>query len=295
MKILEVNDLKKSYLGFNLDVSFFINKGESVGLIGQNGAGKTTILNLILNLVKKDSGNIRIFGQDNINNEDMIKKNMGIVLEDSNFYKEYKMNSILKFVSEIYPEWDWDYARYLIEKFELTQNKKFKSFSKGMKQKLFFIIAVCHKAKILIFDELTSGLDPYTRRIVIDELIAIKEKGETSILFSSHILSDIEELSDRVMFINRGEIILNEEKKVINKWQKLEIERCSKMEEIKGSEVILSQIIGEKEMILITEEEFNIEKYIDKENIKNLKTQKINMEDIFLTFLKAHRDTDRKF
>jgi ABC-2 type transport system ATP-binding protein len=181
MKILKFKNVIKNYLNFNLNVSFSLNRGETIGFVGQNGAGKTTTMNIMLNIVKKDAGEVLIFGEDHIKKEALIKERMGVILEDHNFYKDIKINFLLKFCSEIYPNWDKEYAEYLRKKLNLTENKKYKELSKGMKVKFSIIIALSHNAEFLLFDEPISGLDPKVRNDILEEIELIKKK--TILLF----------------------------------------------------------------------------------------------------------------
>ncbi len=212
MKILELKNVKKNYPGFELDIDFCLKKNETIGFVGQNGAGKTTTISIILNTVKKDMGEVLIFGDDHIKKEGKAKEMMGVVLEDHNFYKDFKIDYILKFASEIYPNWDQSYSEYLRKKLNLIENKKYKELSKGMRVKLSLIIALSHKAEFLLFDEPTSGLDPKVRNDILEEIELIKKKNNPGILFSSHNMLDIEKLADRIIMIDKGEIIFNKKK-----------------------------------------------------------------------------------
>lgn len=205
---LEVKNLCKKYNGFELkNVNLSLPKGMIMGLIGENGAGKTTTIKSILNVIKRDGGEINIFGLDNIKDEKKIKSDIGVVLDDS-FLSEYLTpKDISKIMKNFYKTWDENLYFQYIEKFKLPQNKISKEFSSGMKMKLKIAAALAHKPKLLILDEPTSGLDPIARNEILDIFQDFIQDEENSILVSSHITSDLEHIADYITFINEGEIV----------------------------------------------------------------------------------------
>lgn len=206
--ILEIKNLSKKYNGFELkNVNIELPKGMIMGFIGENGAGKTTTIKAILNIISRDSGEIKIFGLDNKDNERKIKEDIGVVLDDS-FLSEY-LNplDINKIMKNIYKSWDEKLYFKYIEDFKLPKEKISKEYSSGMKMKLKIAVALAHHPKLLILDEPTSGLDPVARNEILDifqEFIQDENKG---IFVSSHITSDLEHIADYITFINNGEII----------------------------------------------------------------------------------------
>ncbi|MGV3151089.1 ABC transporter ATP-binding protein [Sarcina ventriculi] len=210
---IEVRNLTKEYENFKLEnVSFNVGKGTIMGFIGENGAGKSTTIKAILNLIKKDNGLITVLGKEINRNEKGIKNELGIVLNDGNFNEKLNVKAINKIMKNIYKRWDDDVFYKYIEKFNIDTSKKIEEFSKGMKMKLSIAIALSHKAKILILDEATSGLDPVARDEVLDILMEFIQNEENSILMSSHITSDLEKIADYITFIHNGEIIFSENK-----------------------------------------------------------------------------------
>ena len=206
--ILEVKNLTKDYGDFVLnDLSFSIPRGVIMGLIGENGAGKSTTVNCILNEIKKNSGNILIFGKDHIIDECEIKDKIGIVFDENHFPDIFTPKEIEKYMSGIYTNWDSIAFRNYLKQFELPAKKKIKDFSKGMKVKLAFAVALSHKAELLILDEATSGLDPIIRDDILDILIDFVQDENYSILFSSHITSDLEKIADYITFIHKGRLV----------------------------------------------------------------------------------------
>ena len=211
--ILEIQGLTKDYGDFVLDkVSLSLPRGVIMGLIGENGAGKSTTINCILNETQKNSGNILLFGKDHIADEIEIKDKLGVVFDENHFPDIFTPEEIGKFMSGIYSGWDWPLYRQYLEKFELPKGKRIKDFSKGMKVKLAFAVALSHKAELLILDEATSGLDPIIRDDVLDMLIDFVQDETHSVLVSSHITSDLEKVADYITFLHKGKLIFSHEK-----------------------------------------------------------------------------------
>jgi ABC-2 type transport system ATP-binding protein len=207
MNVLKIKNLRKEYPNFLLnDVSFSIPKGYIMGFIGENGAGKTTTLKAMLNIINKDGGNVEIFGKSMDENEIDIKKDISFMPGNS-FYPKRKIKDITKVFKRFYSNFDEDlYQQYLI-KFNLDQNKKLDELSQGMSLKYSIALALSHHAKLIILDEPTSGLDPVARDALLEIFQNIIEDGEVSILFSTHITSDLEKCADYITFIQNGEII----------------------------------------------------------------------------------------
>ena len=211
--ILEIRELSKDYGDFVLDkISFSVPRGVIMGLIGENGAGKSTTINCILNEIEKSGGTIRIFGKDNRADEIGIKDKLGVVFDENHFPDIFTPEEVGKFMSGIYSGWDWPLYRQFLEKFELPKDKKIKDFSKGMKVKLAFAVALSHKAELLILDEATSGLDPIIRDDVLDMLIDFVQDENHSALVSSHITSDLEKVADYITFIHKGKLVFSHDK-----------------------------------------------------------------------------------
>ena len=211
--VLEINNITKDYKKFKIDnISFNLPKGYIMGFIGANGAGKTTTIKLILNMIKRDSGEIKVFGLDNIREEERIKEQIGVVFDECYYLEDWTINDVEKAVSIFYKNWNSSiYEKYLKE-FNLARDKKVKDLSRGMRMKLMIAVAFSHEAKLLILDEPTSGLDPVARDEFLDILRDYIEDEEKSVIFSSHITSDIEKIADYITYINNGKIIFTGEK-----------------------------------------------------------------------------------
>lgn len=210
--IMSLKNVTKEYDGFSLkDISFSLKKGYIMGFIGPNGAGKTTTIKLIMNLLQRDSGNINIFGLDNVKNERDIKKDIGFIYSDNIFWDELSIKETSTFISRLYTNWDEKLFRSYIDRFNLPISKKIKKLSKGMQMKVSIAMALSHNPKLLIMDEPTSGLDPVFRRELLDILLEIIQDEEKSIFFSTHITSDLEKTADYITFLNSGKMVFSED------------------------------------------------------------------------------------
>lgn len=223
MHVLTVKGLTKHYPNFILqDIHFTLPLGRIMGLIGKNGAGKSTTLKCILNMVHPDAGSIEMFGKDFRTNEEDCKQEIGVVLGGIDFYKHKKLAQITDVTKRFYKNWDdTAYEKYL-KTFSLDPKKRVKDLSTGMKVKYMIAIALSHQAKLLIFDEPTSGLDPVSRDDLLELFRHLVKDGERSILFSTHITSDLEKVADDITYIKDGKLLKSAEKsKFIESFQHL--------------------------------------------------------------------------
>lgn len=208
MNILSVKNLSKSYKKFKLEnVSFELDMGYIMGFIGANGAGKTTTIKSILNLINQDSGKIKVLGKEFKKNEDELKQEIGFIVGDSIFYEKRKVKKITSVVKRFYNNWDNLIYDFYIKKFDIDENKRLSELSTGMKVKYSITLALSYNAKLLILDEPTSGLDPVARDSMLDLFQELVEDGKKSILFSTHITSDLEKCADYITYINKGKIV----------------------------------------------------------------------------------------
>jgi len=211
--VLEVKNLTKNYEGFKLDnLSFSLKKGYIMGFIGPNGAGKSTTIKLIMNLVKKDSGSIRLFGKDYQEHEKAVKERIGFIYDQNHFYDDLKMGKMKSLMSVYYPSWDDGLFYSYMKRFGLNPEKKIKELSRGMQTKFSLALALSHEPELIIMDEPTSGLDPVFRSEILDILSEVIEDGKRSVFFSSHITQDLERSADFVTFINNGKLVFSKEK-----------------------------------------------------------------------------------
>lgn len=207
MKVLNVSRITKVYPSFKLcEVSFGVEKGTIMGLIGRNGAGKSTVLKSILNIVHADSGTVTFFDMDMKQNESEIKQRIGYAGGTVDFFKKRKIRDIIAVTKCFYKDWDEKAYQKYMKLFELSEEKTPSELSQGMKVKLNLVMALSHKAELLILDEPTSGLDPVSREEILMIFKYLKSQG-VSILFSTHITSDLEKCADEITYIREGEIV----------------------------------------------------------------------------------------
>lgn len=275
-----VQGLCKRYGDFSLDnVSFQVPKGRIVGFIGENGAGKSTTINLILDEIKKDSGKIEVLGTDNTISS--IKNDIGVVFDECNFHEVFTAKDIEKILSGVYSTWDNKLYRDYLKRFHLPIDKPIGSFSKGMKMKLSIICAIAHKPKLLILDEATTGLDPVVRDEILDLFLDFIQDEEHSLFFSSHIISDIEKIADYVILIHQGKIIFEEQKD--NLIYNYGIAKCKKeqFDGIPKEDYLIAQKTKMCMELLVTDKEIFQRKH------KNIIIDNASLEDIMLFYIKG--------
>lgn len=217
---LDVSGLRKGYKDFELqDVSFTLPSGYVLGLVGPNGAGKTTIIKLIMNLIRPLSGSIRIFGLDHRAHEAEVKARMGWVYDVPPLYHDVTLRDTKRAISIFYPAWNEGLFQELAYQFHLPLRKKVKALSNGMRTKFSLALALSHDADLLVLDEPTTGLDPVFRRELLYGLSGLLEDEKKSILFSTHITTDLERIADYVVFLRDGAVILDTTREVLqNDW-----------------------------------------------------------------------------
>jgi ABC-2 type transport system ATP-binding protein len=207
---LELHGVRKTYPGFALkDVSFTLPRGHICGLIGPNGSGKTTIIKLIMNLIRREAGEIRVFGLDNRTAEIAVKARIGFVYDVPGFWDDQSLDSQRRALGAFYPRWSDETFRRLAREFALPLDKKYKALSHGAKTKFALAMALSHGADLLIMDEPTAGLDPVFRRELLKRLSALLQDEGKSVLFSTHITSDLERVADVITFIRAGEMVFS--------------------------------------------------------------------------------------
>ncbi len=268
-KILEIKDISKKYNDFALDnVSFNLDRGYVMGFIGPNGAGKSTTIKLIMNLIRKDSGYIKVFGLDSAKDEKEIKERIGFVYDNSYFYEELTCESMKKIIAPFYKRWDEKLYKKYMDEFSLPRDKKIKELSKGMRMKYSIILALSHNAELIIMDEPTSGLDPVVRAEILDIFRDIIQDENKSLIFSSHITMDLEKIADYITFINNGKIVFSEEKDSIIESYGI----------VKGDNNLLDRDI-EKEFIGVKKNKFGFEALTsNKEKTKKIFGNKVIIE-----------------
>lgn len=216
MNAIEIKNLTKSFPGFTLNnLNLTLPGGCILGLIGENGAGKSTTIKLILDIIHKDSGSITILGRDNTENILLTKEEVGVVMDEIGLPECLTVKQIGNVMAHTFRNWDASAYQALVQRMDLPEKKPFKDYSRGMKMKLGIAIALSHNCKLLLLDEATSGLDPVVRDDVVEMLSEFTRDEGHSILISSHIVSDLEKLCDYIAFLHKGKLLLWEEKDVL--------------------------------------------------------------------------------
>ena len=209
--MIEISNIKKNYQNFRLECSLNIAPGRITGIIGANGAGKSTLFKAILGLINLDEGQIKIFGKDSRKLDVHDKEKLGVVLAESGFSEYLKVKALVPILKNMYPDFDKDMFLNKCNNFNIPLNKMIKDLSTGTKAKLKVIVAISHNAEILILDEPTAGLDVITRNEVLDIIRTYMEEEMRTVIISSHISSDLENLCDDIYMINEGKIMLHED------------------------------------------------------------------------------------
>lgn len=276
--ILEIKNVNKSYDNFRLkNISFTLDKGYIMGFIGPNGAGKSTTIKLIMNLLKRDSGEIKVFGLDNIKDEREIKQKIGFIYDKNHFYDELALKNMKKIISNFYDNWnDGLYHKY-IKSFDLNEDKKIKELSKGMQMKFSLALALSHDAQLIIMDEPTSGIDPIFRSEILDILMDIIQDENKAIFFSTHITTDLEKIADYITLINDGNLLFSKSKEEV----------LDNYSIVKGSNEILTEEL-KKKFIGIKNNKFGFEALtleaigIRKDYGERLMIERPTIDDIML-------------
>ena len=277
---IEIKGITKKYDGFTLDnVNFDVPKGSIMGFIGQNGAGKSTTIRSLLNIIPVDGGEINLLGLDHIKDEKEIKERIAVVFDELPFHDVFNAKDMSRIFEGIYPKWNRnEYMRYL-DRFQLPRKKKIGEFSKGMKMKLQIACALSHEAELLVMDEPTSGLDPVVRDEILRIFMEYLEDGERSILMSSHITSDLEKIADSITYIDRGKILLSGYKDEI--LESHGVIKCSKeqLAEIDPADIVSARVNAFGAEVMVSDREKASYKY------SGLMLDPTSLEEIMLYYV----------
>lgn len=282
MNNIELKKVTKKYPNFTLDkINMSVPQGAIVGLIGENGAGKTTIIKSILKIINIDDGTIHILDQNN--NQVKVKDNIGVVLDNSFFPEVLMPKDINKIMANIFPKWDEELFKEYLVTFKIPLDKQIKNLSKGMRKKLEIATALAHKPKLLILDEPTSGLDPIVINEILDIFLDFIQDEENSILISSHITSDLEHIADYIIFINDGKIGFTEDIETIH--NQYGIAKCNNddLKKIDRQDIICIKKNKYSNDILITNRKSFTKKY------PQITVDKASIEDIMLLYVKGEK------
>lgn len=281
--ILQVEGLTKQFEGFKLDhVSFTIPKGTIMGLIGENGAGKSTTINAILDLIKKDEGSITFWGRE-LSSSKQLKEDIGVVFDGGSFYETLTPAKVGKISKAAYKQWEQNLYEGYLKRFQVPMDKEIKTLSKGMKMKLSIAAALSHKPKFLILDEATSSLDPVMRDDILEVFLEFVQDEEHSILISSHITTDLEKIADYITFIHQGKVLLSKTKDELR--YNYGIIRCGKdmFNQIDKNEILVYRKEDYQWDVLVADKEKARKKY------KNVVVDDATIDDILLLYVKGEQ------
>ena len=281
--IIEIKGLIKEYdEKFKLgEINLDIPKGCIIGLIGENGAGKTTLIKSILNIINLDQGTIKIFDKDHKKCESKIKEDIGVVLDNMFFPELLTANDIDNIMKDNYKKWDSSVFYNYLENFKLPKNKKIKELSKGMRKKLELATALSHHPKLLILDEPTSGLDPIVRNDILDIFLDFIQEEDNTILLSTHITTDLEQIADKIIFIDKGKVLLDESRDEL--LDNYGILKC---------DIDKFDTISKKDIISYKKNKYNYEILIKNKNklskkYKDYLIENITLEELMILIIKG--------
>lgn len=276
---IEVRNLCKRYADFELkDVSLRLPSGCVLGLVGENGAGKSTIINLLMNAIARDGGEAKVLGVDPAAPEfTRTKQDIGVVLDEAHFPELLNAMDVGKIMASCYDRWNQAMYRQYIDRFNLPPKKPFKNYSRGMKMKLSIAVALSHGARLLVLDEPTGGLDPMVRDEILDILNDFTRDEDHSILISSHIISDLEKICDHIAFVHRGRLLFCEEKdRLMEEYALLRLTRAD------------FEAVPEEAVVSLRENPYGVEAMVRRELVTPaLVAERATLEEIILFFVKG--------
>lgn len=280
MNAIEIKNLTKSYPGFELDhLNLTLPSGCIMGLIGENGAGKSTTIKLLLDMIHRDQGMITILGKDNREYIRLLKEEIGVVLDEVGFPECLNARQVNKIMKDTFQNWDEKEFQDYLNKLSIPPDKAFKDFSRGMKMKLGIAVALSHSPKLLILDEATSGLDPVVRDEVLEIFSEFTRDETHAILMSSHIVSDLEKICDYIAFLHKGKLLLCEEKDIL--MEEYVVIHCT-AEQFR--ELSPSAIMGKKESA------YGVEAIMRRNAVPaGMNISPVSIEDLFVFMVKEER------
>jgi ABC-2 type transport system ATP-binding protein len=289
--LLELDRVEKAYPYFALhDVQLRLDAGQILGFVGPNGAGKTTTIRIAMGLVTQDSGDVRLVGQPMPAEQARAKQDVAFVSEDVGLYSYATVGWHMGWVASLFPSWDVRYAQSLLRRFNLHPEKRVKGLSHGERVKVLLLLALARRPRLLVLDEPTSGLDPVARHEVLAELTAVLEDERRGILFSSHNTQDVEQISDRIAFIDRGRVIdLSDKDVFLDRWRRLQVEVPDGVAPPAVPGVIDIDATGHMAVVTASEFTTDIPAAFEQAGIVVREIQRMTLEEIFVATVMASR------
>jgi len=288
-KHLEMRGVRKTYRYFTLDdLSMHIEPGQILGFVGPNGAGKSTTIRLALGLIGADAGEVRLLGHDVASSPALAKRDVGFVSAEMKLLPHATLDWHMRFVASIYPGWDGSYAEKLVKRFNLRPGQNVRSLSLGEHVKAVLLLALARRPRLLILDEPTTGLDPVARHEVLSEFMDVLRDDSRSILFSSHNTVDVERISDRITFIDRGRIVDSSDKEdFLERWRRIQVQLApgTSLPDVPN---VVGKVV-EGHFATLTTDHFS-EAQLEQLGASVREVQRMNLEEIFVANVMHHRE-----
>ncbi|WP_339722712.1 ABC transporter ATP-binding protein [uncultured Paraglaciecola sp.] len=288
---IHLENVSKHFSYFDLkNINLALPTGQIMGFVGANGAGKSTTIRIIMGLMQADSGTATVLGQTMPKFQTQIKHHVGYSSEEMKLYAGKNLGWHMAFIKSIYPGWDDNYAKELLQRFDLNLEQKIKQFSKGQHIKAQLLLVLARKPKLLVLDEPTTGLDPVARQEVNNELALILKDEERTVLFSSHNTADVEKISDQITFIDRGAIIdTNDKESFLENWRRIQVELPSDQPMVPTGNIV--QIEQDGRLAAVISNQFcpSILEAYQQQNIKVIAVENMSLEEIFLANVNHRR------
>ncbi|GAB5380865.1 MAG: ABC transporter ATP-binding protein [Aliiglaciecola sp.] len=292
---IQLNDVSKAFKYFALkNVDLTLPTGQIMGFVGANGAGKSTTIRIIMGLMQADQGKVNVLGRTLPYEQANLKQEVGYSSEEMRLYGAKNLGWHMQFIKSIYPSWDDNYAKALLNRFDLNTEQKIKQFSKGQHIKAQLLLVLARKPRLLVLDEPTTGLDPVARQEVMNELALILQDEQRTVLFSSHNTADVEKISDQITFIDRGRIIDSDDKETfLDNWRRINIELPSDHEMLPMGHVIHVEQQGRIASMVSNQFTPSILQACQQQNIRVNSVDNMTLEEIFLTSVMHRRQGEQ--
>ncbi|MEM7363044.1 MAG: ABC transporter ATP-binding protein [Pseudomonadota bacterium] len=283
--------VKKSYSHFELGpLDLDVPKGSVMGFVGPNGAGKSTTMRICMGLVRPDAGEVTVLGHDMPAQQVQAKSGIGFVSEDMRLYGGKSLGFHMNFMSQIYDDWDQQYAEALLDRFDLKADQAPKGYSHGQRVKAMLVLAMARKPKLLILDEPTTGLDPVARHETLHQMMDALADEERTILFSSHNTLDVEQISDNITFILDGQLLVSEDKEsFLERWRRLRFEG-----DLPADLETCSEVSSGRQTIVTTDQfsESSLAKWQESGQAPSV-IERLTLEEIFLACVARSKETSQ--
>jgi ABC-2 type transport system ATP-binding protein len=288
---IQMQGVSKRFGEFELkDIDLELETGRIMGFVGPNGAGKSTTIRILMGLMHQDKGRCLVLGHTMPEQQIAAKQQIGFVSEDMRLYKAGTLDWHMSFIASIYPGWDEDYARTLIERFELRRSQKLHRFSHGERVKAMLLLALARRPRLLVLDEPTTGLDPVARHEVLGELMEVLRDEDRTILFSSHNTQDVEQMSDQITFIDRGRIVESRDKEsYLEGWRRLRLELPPDLALPDIANVVEAQRDGRQAIVTVNDYEATLGSVFEQGGATVQAIEQLTLEEIFIANVKHGR------